>query len=388
MTETTLIIDDDVETLKLVGLMLQRQGYKILAASSGAQGLMVAENELPDIVLLDLMMPQMDGYEVARRLRANPETAHIPILMFTARSQIEDRVAGIESGADAYLSKPAHPAELQAQVGALLARFKDRPRQATSPAENLAYAVGVVAARGGTGVTTVALNLASSLQESVEGEVVLAELRPGQGSLGMDLDLSPSRNLSDLLAMAPGEITRSRIREALVEHPSGLKLLLASYQPRELTLISKTQQFETLAQRLAFMAKFVVYDFGAGLTAFSQRLAKIFCGEVMIVVEPTPTALIHARALLENLIELGVDQRRLIYVANYRTPGETLLTPDQVHDQLGRPLAATLTPAADILTQAQQAHAIPVQLQPDNLLRQQFLALARQVIDRAPPPRK
>ena len=388
MAEKTLIIDDDVDTLKLVGMMLQRQGYRILAATSGAQGLTVAENELPDIILLDLMMPQMDGYEVARRLRANPETAHIPILMFTARGQIEDRVAGFESGADAFLSKPAHPAELQAQVRALLARVKDRPRQATSPAENLAYAVGVIAARGGTGVTTVALNLASSLQQSIGGEVVLAELRPGQGSLGMDLDLSSSRNLSDLLAMQPGEITRPKIREALVEHPSGLKLLLASYQPRELTLISKTQQFETLAQRLAFMARFVVYDFGAGLTAFSQRLAKIFCGEVIIVVEPTPTALIHARALLENLIDLGVDQRRLIYVANYRSSQDSLLTPEQVQDQLGQPLAATLTAAASVLTQARQAHAIPVQMQPDNLLRQQFLDLARQVIERAPSPRK
>jgi hypothetical protein len=83
-----------------------------------------------------------------------------------------------------------------------------------------------------------------------------------------------------------------------------------------------------------------------------------------------------------------VDQRRLIYVANYRTSGEALLTPDQVQDQLGKPLGATLTPAADILTQAQQAHSIPVQMQPDNLLRQQFLTLARQVIDRAPAPRK
>jgi CheY-like chemotaxis protein/MinD-like ATPase involved in chromosome partitioning or flagellar assembly len=388
MAEKTLIIDDDVDTLKLVGMMLQRQGYKILAANSGAQGLTVAENELPDIILLDLMMPQMDGYEVARRLRANPETAHIPILMFTARTQIEDRVAGFESGADAYLTKPAHPAELQTQVRSLLDRNKDRPRQATSPVENMAYAVGVIAARGGTGVTTVALNLASSLNQSAEGDVVLAELRPGQGSLGMDLDLTSPRNLSDLLAMQPGEITRSKIRDVLVEHPSGLRLLLASFQPRDLTLISNTQQFETLAQRLAFMARFVIYDFGAGLTAFSQRLAKIFCGEVIIVVEPTPTAIIHTRALLENLVDLGVDQHRLINVVNYRNTQETPLTPAQVENQLGQPLAVTITPAGETLGQARSAHAIPVLMEPDNLLRQQFLTLAQQVIGRAPAARK
>jgi len=388
MAEKTLIIDDDVDTLRLVGLMLQREGYQILAAANGPQGLKVAERELPDIILLDLMMPQMDGYEVARRLRANPETAHIPILMFTARTQIEDRVAGFESGADVYITKPTHPAELQAQVQSLLTRAREHPRQPSAPAENQAYAVGVVAARGGSGVTTVALNLASSLQQSISGEVVLAELRPGQGSLGIDLNLDLSRNLSDILSMRAGEITRPKIREALASHPSGLKFLLASYQPKDLILISNTGQFETLAHRLSFMAQFVVYDLGAGLTAFSQRLTKVFCGEVIIVVEPTPTSLIHTRALLQNLVDLGVDHRRLIYVVNYRSTQDTLLTPAQVESQLGQPLTVTITPAVEALAQAQREHAIPVLAAPENLFHQQFLTLARQVIGRAPAPRR
>lgn len=124
MPEKTLIIDDDVDTLQLVGLVLQREGYQILVADNGPKGLALAESELPDIILLDVMMAQMDGYEVARQLRANPGTAPIPILMFSARSQIEDKVAGFESGADGYLTKPAHPSELQSQVRSLLARNK------------------------------------------------------------------------------------------------------------------------------------------------------------------------------------------------------------------------------------------------------------------------
>lgn len=124
MPEKTLIIDDDVDTLQLVGLVLQREGYQILVADNGPKGLALAESELPDIILLDVMMAQMDGYEVARQLRANPETVPIPILMFSARSQIEDKVAGFESGADGYLTKPARPSELQSQVRSLLARNK------------------------------------------------------------------------------------------------------------------------------------------------------------------------------------------------------------------------------------------------------------------------
>jgi len=109
MSEKILIIDDDIDTLKLVGMMLQKQGYQIIAAANGEQGLTQAEAENPDIILLDVMMPEMDGYEVAKRLRANALTANTPILMFTAKTQLDDKVTGFESGADDYLTKPTRP---------------------------------------------------------------------------------------------------------------------------------------------------------------------------------------------------------------------------------------------------------------------------------------
>ena len=122
MAEKILIIDDDMDTLRLVGLMLQRQGYEIVAANNGTQGLEKAFGEKPDLILLDIMMPDMDGYEVARQLRDNPLTKYTPILMFTAKTQLDDKVTGFEVGADDYLTKPTHPSELQAHVKALLAR--------------------------------------------------------------------------------------------------------------------------------------------------------------------------------------------------------------------------------------------------------------------------
>src|SRR5512143_2298055 len=122
MAEKILIVDDDLETLRLVGLMLQRQGYEISAASNGEQGLDKAWEEKPDLILLDIMMPGMDGYEVTRKLRGNPSTLSTPILMFTAKTQLDDKVVGFDVGADDYLTKPTHPSELQAHVKALLAR--------------------------------------------------------------------------------------------------------------------------------------------------------------------------------------------------------------------------------------------------------------------------
>ena len=122
MPEKILIVDDDVDTLRLVGLMLQRQGYLIVAASNGEQGLVKAFEEKPNLILLDVMMPKMDGYEAARRLRKNPVTQSTPILMFTAKTQLDDKVIDFESGTDDHLTKPTHPTELQARIRALLSR--------------------------------------------------------------------------------------------------------------------------------------------------------------------------------------------------------------------------------------------------------------------------
>ncbi len=126
MAEKILIVDDDVETLRLVGLMLQREGYEIASASNGAQALSMAQREMPDLIVLDVMMPDMDGYQVTSSLRQMPGTALTPILMFTAKSQVDDKVAGYDAGVDDYLTKPVHPAELVAHIKALLGRSRAR----------------------------------------------------------------------------------------------------------------------------------------------------------------------------------------------------------------------------------------------------------------------
>lgn len=128
MSKKILIIDDDLDTLRLVSLMLQRQGYEIITATNGKQGVEKTLEDKPQLILLDVMMPDMDGYEVARRIRENPITVGIPILMFTAKTQLDDKVAGFEVGVDDYLTKPTHPSELQAHVKALLSRSAQPPQ--------------------------------------------------------------------------------------------------------------------------------------------------------------------------------------------------------------------------------------------------------------------
>lgn len=122
MPAKLLIVDDDMDTLRLVELMLARQGYELLTATGGRQAVAIAQSKRPNLILLDVMMPDVNGLDVLRKLRACADTADIPIILFTAKSELEDKLIGFDVGADDYLTKPARPRELIAHIKAVLAR--------------------------------------------------------------------------------------------------------------------------------------------------------------------------------------------------------------------------------------------------------------------------
>ena len=127
MPSRVLIVEDEPDIRELVVHHLKRDGYQVSAASSGEEALLQVQAAPPDLVLLDLMMPAMDGLEVCRRLRQDPATASLPIVMLTARGDEIDRVLGLEIGADDYIVKPFSPKELLARVRAVLRRTHPAP---------------------------------------------------------------------------------------------------------------------------------------------------------------------------------------------------------------------------------------------------------------------
>ena len=130
---TVLVVDDDPVILKLLEVNFEMEGFEVVRASDGAMGLERAREVLPDIVILDVMMPRMTGYEVAKALREDDLTARIPIIFVTARAQSSDVERGIELGVDDYVTKPFDPLDLIARVNALLARSQGEADEATQP---------------------------------------------------------------------------------------------------------------------------------------------------------------------------------------------------------------------------------------------------------------
>jgi DNA-binding response OmpR family regulator len=117
-----LAADDDEDILELIAFRLERSGYTVLRARDGEEALRIAREAKPDLAVLDVMMPKLDGFDLTRRLRADDETRAIPIILLTARAQDADVQAGFDAGADDYLRKPFSPQELRARVQAILGR--------------------------------------------------------------------------------------------------------------------------------------------------------------------------------------------------------------------------------------------------------------------------
>jgi two-component system alkaline phosphatase synthesis response regulator PhoP len=128
-SKKVLIVDDEKELLGLVSLHMRMAGFEVLQAADGEAAIKICEESKPDLVILDLMLPELDGWEVCRILRENPATQTIPVMILTARAEVDDRLRGFDMGADDYVTKPFSPRELVARVKRILERCHPKPKQ-------------------------------------------------------------------------------------------------------------------------------------------------------------------------------------------------------------------------------------------------------------------
>ena len=193
-----LIVEDEPDIQKLILLHLERDGFECRAVASGADALQDVSARPPDLVVLDIMLPGIDGFEVCRRIRADPNTAAIPIIMLTAKADEVDRVVGLEMGADDYLVKPFSPRELVARVRAVLRRVRRRP------AESLLKAGGITL---------------DAARHRVDVDGAAVALAPREFALLQTLLESPGRVLSreQLLSRAWGYARADEIESRTVD---------------------------------------------------------------------------------------------------------------------------------------------------------------------------
>lgn len=376
MSQKILILDDDVQTLKLVGLVLDRHGYDVAVGQSGDQALEKVQTEAPDLLILDIMMPGTDGYEVCRNLRANPETADLPILLFTGKAEVQDKVAGFEAGADDYVSKPVHPDELISRVQALLARLSRSQVSEKAPAPG---AIGFLGSKGGVGTTSLVVNVAVALARGParDQRVVLGELRHGMATAAFQLGFPRSQDgIANILAQPAASVDANLVEAQLDQHGSGLLVLSGSTRPTGIGEAISPDHAERIVQHLAAVADYLLLDLGVGLGEVNQRLLPC-CRHLVVTIERNPMSLALAQDLLEEINQtLHIARHRIGLVSISRSRSAASLTKADIEGKLEHDLVGLVPPAPELAFQSMRHNKPMVVMDLDGFAAQQYRTIA------------
>ncbi|MCB9421353.1 MAG: response regulator [Ardenticatenaceae bacterium] len=254
------VIDDDQQLLHMVGLMLERGGHSITLINKPEEGLAKLKANRPDLLVVDVMMPNMSGHDLTRQIRATKELENLPILVLTARSQDIDRETALRSGANGYLSKPVTSQELIEQVDKLLTQ-KAAAHGEKAPVQGMVLAL--FSLRGGVGKTTLASNLAVALRKASSQEVCLVDFSPSVGQTVYHLNLKPQGDWGNL--PTDESLTWPILKENLALHPTGLRVLTAPKLPQSPTEPS-TELAREILKTLRENIVFTVVDLPACLS--------------------------------------------------------------------------------------------------------------------------
>jgi|BarGraNGADG00212_2_1021979.scaffolds.fasta_scaffold23185_2 pilus assembly protein CpaE len=312
MSATILVVDDDPNVQRLLSFTLKQEGYEVSVAGDGAEGFRLWAQDSPALVLLDVMLPKLDGYQVATKIRAEEGTSgHVPIIMLTAESEVEQKIRGLRAGADDYLVKPFHPAELLARIKSLLARFA--PRETLVGRPPLGRVLAFYGAKGGVGTTTIAINVAIALHRELGRKVCLVDANLQFGDHRVFLDLGLDRK-SVVDVVTATSIDADLFRNVVVKHDSGVDLLLAPPSPETAELVSKEHMVHIL-ETLRGLYDYVVVDVDKRLD--DTNLGIFDAADTLFVVMTADlSCLKNVRLVLETLGHIGYENDRVKLVLN------------------------------------------------------------------------
>ena len=326
-----LVIDDEADLLEMMRLVLQqRGGHEVTLSAEGHDGLTKAVANPPDLAIIDVMMPGMTGYDVCRRLRANPVTASIVIMILTARAQPMDREAAMDAGADDYMTKPVTMTELLERVNELLSRQSEPP-----PAFSGTFALASL--RGGVGVTTLAVNLAVALTQTSGEPVCLVDLCPTSGHVALQLGLRPEPNWSAIIEAADaGDIDAEGIEPYLLSHNSGLRVLASPFVPVVERGISQ-KAAHVLLGALQQQFPVLVVDVPSTLDEATMAVMQVASALGMVLTAEPPSL----QTSIGTLRSLSQWSSKLYAIMNQVAPGPQLPA-DAIARALKHPVAATI----------------------------------------------
>jgi DNA-binding response OmpR family regulator len=347
MSSKILIIDDQAMMLKLMSHPLEQEGFTIITAMSGVEALQKIQSEQPDLVILDVMLPDINGIDVCRRIRQVLHLTDLPIIILSGQTELSAKIQGLEAGADEYVTKPVDPKEMAVRVKSLLARTQ-RLRQVvvtpTGSRSRQGKIVAVIGAKGGVGTTTLVANLATGLAMR-NFRTVAVEMRSYFGTLARHLGVSPAATINALLELTPRTITDRQISQALLS-AHGVQLLAGPQHIKEYRE-PQAEQVEAIFENLINMAEYVVVDL-PHMPSIASRSTLRAAHTVVMVVDPEPGCMDSALALIELMRAWTISPSIIKFVIVNRTQSAQTISAAEIERTLGCELLGAVTAAPDM----------------------------------------
>jgi len=368
-----LIVDDEPNVVHMVSYTLIAEGFEVVVAQNGAEALSKVQTEAPDLVLLDVMLPDISGADVCEQLRKQQDTIELPIIMLSALAQVADKVRCLEAGADEYVTKPIAPQELIARINSLLGRLH---RVRSSLSKHSGKVLGFIGAKGGVGTTTAALNVASALVTQ-EKQVVAAEIRSSYGTFSAQFNLVQPPGLASLLKVDPGKMNEHEISLHFTYLPSGLRLLVGPQNVAEYREI-EAQQVEMILKIIISMVDYVILDLPCYPSDANQAAIRR-CDLVALVVEPECTALASGIVAVNQIRSWGIYGNRLGIIVVNRAPLVIPIKVDQIKTSLGHDIIEVIPTAAEGLIASQRVSEPIIRYQPMSDISKAFFEMTKRI---------
>ncbi len=348
MSAKILILDSDPATRSWLTGLLERENYAVSKAESGQAALDRIAKERPDLLVMDVLLADMDGLELLRRLRQDPALHDLRVVVLSRKAGPDDMVAGLSAGADDYLVKrPGADVDLVSKIRVLLAM--PRAANAAPPAPSgqiFAFCSG----KGGTGTTSVCVNTAYAMtQLEPKAQVLLVDMVLPVGTIGSSVGFEPERTIAQL-TQAQGEMDRALVSQ-YVSPPTrwGFRVLLSTRDPQEATQL-EASQIAPLFDTLRSMYDYIFADLGRTLSRVSLPVMRT-AQRVVLILGPDVHTVKLTKSMLDYFESLGISRDQLVLIAN-RPVGRVWLSIEEIEKQLRLPLAGTIPYEAELMTLA------------------------------------